>query len=56
MKGTNFALTEDIQRAVTNELNGLLDNDFQKCFEAWQRHWHASIDSQGDYFEGDHVT
>uniref|UniRef100_A0A8C4QZV8 Mos1 transposase HTH domain-containing protein n=1 Tax=Eptatretus burgeri TaxID=7764 RepID=A0A8C4QZV8_EPTBU len=54
MKGTHFASVEEIQRAVTNELNGLSDNDFQGCFKAWQRRWQACIDSQGDYFEGDH--
>ena len=56
MKGTHFASIEDIQRAMNKELNGLSDNDFQRCFEAWLRCWQACIDSQGDYLEGDHET
>ena len=52
MKGTHFALTDEIQRAVTNEPNGLSDHDFQ----GWQRREKPSLDAQRDYFEGDQQT
>ena len=54
MKGTRFAFVEEIQRAVTNELNGFSDTGFQGCFKARQQRWQACIDSKEEYFEGDH--
>jgi hypothetical protein len=32
-------------------LKGLLENDFQQCSQAWQKHSKAHIKSEGEYTE-----
>jgi len=39
------------QRAA---LKAIPQNHFQNCFEGWTRCWHRCVESQGEYFEGDH--
>lgn len=34
-------------------LKGLTKNDWQHCFQKWQRHMQQCVDAEGRYFEGD---
>jgi len=49
-----FYGTDDIRSNTTAALKAIPRNQFQNCFEGWTRRWHRCIDSQGEYFEGDH--
>lgn len=31
------------------------ENYFQQCFQAWQKYWNLCINTQGEYFEGEHT-
>jgi hypothetical protein len=54
LKGRHFNDIDDIRSNITVALKAILQNHFQNCFEVWTRRWHWCIDSQGEYFEGDH--
>jgi transposase len=54
LKGRHFDDIDDIRSNITAALKAIPQNQFQKCFEGWTRHWHRYIASQGEYFEGDH--
>jgi len=34
-------------------LNNIRTEEFQKCFQQWEKHWYKCIKSKGEYFEGD---
>jgi len=34
-------------------LNNISTEEFQKCFQQWEKHWYKCIESKGEYFEGD---
>jgi histone-lysine N-methyltransferase SETMAR len=53
LKGQRFADLSDIQRNVKTLLQGILENDFQDCFQQWHHHLTKCTTSQGEYFEGD---
>jgi len=38
---------------VTVALKAILQEEFQKYFDLWQRRWAMYIAAQGEYFEGD---
>jgi hypothetical protein len=40
LKGHHFESTEDIQRSVTQVLNDIPQNAFQKRYKQWQHHRH----------------
>jgi len=46
--------SDDIRSNTMAALKAIPQNQFQNCFEGWSRRWHRCIDSQGEYFEGDH--
>jgi transposase len=52
LKGQRFADIPDIQYNVTL-FQGVLENNFQDCFQQWHRRLTQCITSQGEYFEGD---
>jgi transposase len=54
LKGRHFDDKDDIRSNTTASLKAIPQNQLQNCFEGWPRHWHRSIASQGEYFEGDH--
>jgi len=54
LKGRHFDDIDDIRSKTTAALKDIPQNHFQNCFEVWTRRWHRYIDSQGEYFEGDH--
>jgi len=51
----HFDSTEDIQRAVTQASNNIPQNVFQECYKGWQHRWKRCVQTQGMYFEGDHI-
>ena len=55
LKGHHFGTMENIQKIVTDELNTLTENDFQYCFDQWEKRWNHCVTSQGLYFEGDNL-
>jgi len=36
LKGHHFGTMENIQKIVTDELNTLMENDFQYCYDQWK--------------------
>ena len=52
LKGRHFG-TENIKKAVTNQLKVIPFSNFQHCYEEWERHLRRCVASQGNYFEGD---
>ena len=55
LKGHHFGTMGNIQKIVTNELNTLMENDFQYCYDQWKKHLNHCVTSQGSYFEGDNL-
>jgi len=49
-----FYNIDDIRINTTAALKVIPQNQFQNCFEGWNRRWHRCVAFQGDYFEGDH--
>ena len=52
LKGTHYGSVENVQKAVTEVLNGLTLEDYQECFKSWERRWTRCIELEGDYCEG----
>jgi len=48
-----FESLQDIEAAMTVQLNTLTKEDFQNCFRKWQERWDKCVRSEGEYFEGD---
>jgi len=46
MKGRHFGDTDDIRSNTTAALKAIPQNQFQNCFEGWNRRWHRCIASQ----------
>ncbi len=42
-------------QATTNSLKALTVEEFQDCFQQWERPWVKRIELEGNYFEGDHI-
>ena len=55
LKGHLFGTMENILKIVTDELNTLMENDFQYCYDQLKKHWNHCVTSQGSYFEGDNL-
>jgi len=53
MKGRTFNTIEEIQEESQRVLDTFPQRDFQRCFQAWQKHWDHCIRAKGEYFEGD---
>jgi hypothetical protein len=56
VKGHCFESTEDIQRAVTQTLNNILQAAVQKCYKQLQHRWKKCVQAQGIYSEADHIV
>ena len=54
LKGHYFGTMENIQKAVTDELHTLTENDFRYCYDQWKKR-NRCVTSQGSYFEGDNL-
>jgi len=55
LKGRRFPTVAEIQAESQVVLDTVKKDDFQECFQSWQRRWNRCIDSLGDYFEGDGI-
>jgi hypothetical protein len=55
LKGHHLGTVDNIKGAVTEVLNGLTEEDFQRCFLEWGNRWKRCVASQGTDFEGDHI-
>ena len=58
MKGKRFVDVREVKKKTLEVLNNAsTDNasseEFQKCFQQWEKRWHKCIESKGEYFEGD---
>jgi hypothetical protein len=53
LKGRYFDSIEAIQAESQDVMKKLTQNDFQQCFRSWKSHWDCSINTEGEYFEGD---
>lgn len=53
LRGNRFESIEEIKRESVNALKAIPSEDFEACFEEWERRWHRCIGAGGDYFEGD---
>jgi len=53
LKGTRFAIMEDIKWNGTAELRKIPKEAFRRCFQQWQDRWSKCVCAQGSYFEGD---
>jgi len=52
MKGKRFANVSELKKKTLEVLN-ISTEEFQKCFQQWEKRWHKCIESKGEYFEGD---
>jgi hypothetical protein len=48
MKGKHFADVSEVK-----VLNNISTEEFQKCFQKWEKRWYKCIKSKGEFFEGD---
>ena len=53
IKGTRFPDVEAIKRAMTTELQRILEETFRGCIEAWKKTMDKCVRLEGNYFEGD---
>ncbi|XP_042236972.1 protein GVQW3-like [Homarus americanus] len=54
LKGTNFLSEEEVKAKTMELLNSLTEHDLRNCFELWQHRMQLCVNSEGNYFEGDH--
>ena len=54
LKRRHFNDIGDIRINTTAALKAIPQNQFQNCFEGWNRRWHRCIAYQGEDIEGDH--
>jgi len=45
---------EDVKAKTVEGLNSLTEHDLQNCCEHWQNRMQLCVNSEGNYFEGDH--
>ena len=53
LRATRHDSIEAIKRNPLKELKAISTEAHKKCMENWFNRWHACIDSNGAYFEGD---
>jgi len=55
LKGRHFGTSDNIQKSVTEELEGIPAEAFQHCCEQWKQRLRRCVAAQGNYFEGDNL-
>ena len=55
LKGRHFGTSENIQKSVTNMLNTIPIEDYQRCYQKWKQRLHQCEAAQGNYFEGEYI-
>ena len=53
MKGKRFADVSEVKKKTLEVLNNISTEEFQKCFQQWEKHWYKCIELKGEYSEGD---
>ena len=53
MKGKRFAYVSEVKKKTLKVLNNISTEEFQKCFQQWEKRCYKCIKSKGEYFEGD---
>jgi len=53
MKWKRFADVSEVKKKTLEVLNNISTEEFQKCFQQWEKRWYNCIESKGEYFEGD---
>jgi len=53
MKGKRFAYVSEVKKKTLKVLNNTSTEEFQKCFQQWEKRCYKCIKSKGEYFEGD---
>ena len=53
MKGKRFADVSELKEKTLEVLNNISTEEFQKCFQQWEKRWYKCIESKREYFEGD---
>jgi len=53
MKGKHFADVSEVEKKTLEVLNNISTEEFQKCFQQWEKCWYKCIKLKGDCFEGD---
>jgi len=41
-----------VEKKILEVLNNISTEEFQKCFQQWEKRWYKCIESKGEYFEG----
>jgi len=54
LKGTHFVSVKNVKAKTAEILNSLTEHDLQNCFEHWQHRMQLCVNSELDYFEGNH--
>ncbi|GFX39650.1 uncharacterized protein TNCV_2103941 [Trichonephila clavipes] len=55
LKGGDFGTLENIQMAVTDQLEAIPISQIHQCYEEWKKRLQCCVASEGSYFEGDNV-
>jgi len=55
LKETYFVSVEHVKAKTAEFLNSLTEHDLQNFFEHWQHLMQLCANSEGNYFEGDHI-
>jgi len=54
LKGTHFVSVAYVKAKTVESLNSLTELDLQNCYEHWQHRMQLYVNSEGNYFEGNH--
>ncbi|CAH2104125.1 unnamed protein product [Euphydryas editha] len=52
LKGTHHGGVQEVQKAVNVVLNGLTSEDYQGCFQSWEKRWNRCVELEGDFCKG----
>jgi len=52
-QGKHFADVSEVKKKTLEVLNNINTEEFQKCFQQWEKRWYKCIESKGEYFDGD---
>ncbi|GFV54952.1 uncharacterized protein TNCV_3144911 [Trichonephila clavipes] len=55
LKGHHFWTLENIQTAVTDQLEAVPISEFHQCYEEWKKRLQRCVALEGSYIEGDNV-
>jgi hypothetical protein len=53
IKGRRFADVSEVKKKTLGVLNIISTEEFQKCFQQWEKRWYKCIEAKGHYFEGE---